>query len=53
MTFDVAADDPRVLDLFGLSTLPDGGERWLDIAAHPPELPVAAPAFPAPLPASV
>src|SRR5262245_23349479 len=35
MVFDLEQDDPQVLDFFGLTTLPDGGERWFDLAARP------------------
>jgi len=39
MVFDLEQDDPQVLDFFGLTSLPDGGERWLDFAARPQSMP--------------
>jgi hypothetical protein len=45
MVFDLKHDEKRVLDWIGLTELPDGQDRWFDIAARPAES-AALPAMP-------
>ncbi|MFO0810408.1 MAG: hypothetical protein U0746_17425 [Gemmataceae bacterium] len=41
--FVIGRDEPRVLDWLGLTSLPDGGEAWMDIAARPATVAAHAP----------
>jgi len=35
--FELGQDEPRVLQWLGLSSLPDGGRVWIDVAARAPQ----------------
>jgi hypothetical protein len=37
--FELGRDEAPVLEWIGLPALPDGGEQWVDLAAHPVDAP--------------